>query len=407
MSISFQGVKNRYLGDGATTNFAFSFKVFSPDDVKVYFTEFDNITLVDPSEYLVVIEDTEGGEIQFLNDPPIDGQEIFLLSDTEVRQELELDNNSDLSLTQIENSLDRLTKYVLELNEKINRAAKAPIDFNNLEYVLPEPEAGKYLTWDGNLGRIRNSEGTVDPILADASGTNYDNSGSTLVAGNVEGAIDELDFKIESLDLGEDNTTSNSGTGLGLAQAKAGENLPFKSLLQRPDTSSNLGFFTSNTNDITINFPIALVSVTAIDELNAKLSADSLFTTGTPYGPITLNSSYAGRLKFYWTNRNIYYTWNGTDWISDLDPTLFLLGDIIKVGTVSNTSDSAQTFNFDLAFVNGSDSDISVVINRQVENSNLPLYATNITKSGFQINRTDSIDGTDVVNYIAINNFYL
>lgn len=34
----------------------------------------------------------------------------------------------------------------------------------------------------------------------------------------------------EESDLGEDNTTSNEGTGVGLAMPKSGVNLPFKSL---------------------------------------------------------------------------------------------------------------------------------------------------------------------------------
>jgi len=47
--------------------------------------------------------------------------------------------------------------------------------------------------------------------------------------------------------LGEDNTTSNSGTGNGWAQTKSGVNLPFKSLITTSPIST-----TVNTNDLTL-----------------------------------------------------------------------------------------------------------------------------------------------------------
>jgi len=35
------------------------------------------------------------------------------------------------------------------------------------------------------------------------------------------------------------------------------------------------------------------------------------------------------------------------------------------------------------------------------------MPAINITKSGFQIDRTDDINGTQTINYIAINKAYI
>lgn len=51
----------------------------------------------------------------------------------------------------------------------------------------------------------------------------------------------------ESSDLGEDNTTSNEGTGVGLAMPKSGVNLPFKSLKAGANVT-----ITYDTNSVTI-----------------------------------------------------------------------------------------------------------------------------------------------------------
>jgi hypothetical protein len=83
------------------------------------------------------------------------------------------------------------------------------------------------------------------------------------------------------------------------------------------------------------------------------------------------------------------------------------LSDFIKVGTVVNDSDSTQSYSFDSAFVAGSDSDIKVILNRGAADSGTALWATSITKSGFEINRSNAIDGSDNVQYIAINGSYL
>ena len=83
------------------------------------------------------------------------------------------------------------------------------------------------------------------------------------------------------------------------------------------------------------------------------------------------------------------------------------LADFMKVGTFSNNTDANQTITFPVAFSSGSDSDISVILNFQVSNSGLPLMAINITKTQFQVDRTDSINWTANCNWIAVNGFYL
>ena len=83
------------------------------------------------------------------------------------------------------------------------------------------------------------------------------------------------------------------------------------------------------------------------------------------------------------------------------------LGDVLKVGLNTTNNDAAYTVSFNTPFISGEDSDISVVINRQVSDTGAAMTAINITKTGFQIDRVNTINGNQTINYIAINGSYL
>lgn len=83
-----------------------------------------------------------------------------------------------------------------------------------------------------------------------------------------------------------------------------------------------------------------------------------------------------------------------------------LFSDVIKTGTISNTSDDSQSYTFDTPFVNGVDNDIQVVVARTAVNASSAFSVVATTKSGFTINRENSVSGTQVVRYIAINKYY-
>lgn len=99
-----------------------------------------------------------------------------------------------------------------------------------------------------------------------------------------------------------------------------------------------------------------------------------------------------------------------TDVESQLPPPITAitgLGDFFKVGRDTRNSDSAYTISFDTPFTAGTDADIFVVTNREVAGAGTAMFAYNVTKSGFSIDRDNAIDGDQTVAYIAINRAYL
>lgn len=78
---------------------------------------------------------------------------------------------------------------------------------------------------------------------------------------------------------------------------------------------------------------------------------------------------------------------------------VFAGGLVVQWGAFSNNLDTEQTVTFPMAFPNAC---FSVMTNRQAAGASAPICAINFTTTGFGVNRVDTIDGTETVNYIAV-----
>jgi predicted acyltransferase (DUF342 family) len=76
-------------------------------------------------------------------------------------------------------------------------------------------------------------------------------------------------------------------------------------------------------------------------------------------------------------------------------------GILLQWGTDTRNSDTAYTISFTTPFPNAC---FSVTTNRQKANAGSPMYAINITNTGFGIDRDDDINGTQSINYLAVGN---
>ena len=81
----------------------------------------------------------------------------------------------------------------------------------------------------------------------------------------------------------------------------------------------------------------------------------------------------------------------------------------IRAGRLFSTNDDAQIFTFDTPFLSddgSQDDDIVVQLNREISGQKVPIGATEVTLTGFTLNRDDAIDGTgtsEPFSYIAVN----
>lgn len=124
-----------YTGNGTTTEFAFTFRVFEQDDVKVILTDAagDETVLTLNSDYYVTLNDEQetnnGGYITYPR-PDADPlppnlpstKKITILGNIEYTQEVDLTNGGGFYPEVIESALDKMTMQLQQVKEVTDRA---------------------------------------------------------------------------------------------------------------------------------------------------------------------------------------------------------------------------------------------------------------------------------------------
>ncbi len=148
-------------GNGVTTAFPFTFKVFAGTDVQV--VEFDVATNVETiktitTHYTVSLNSDQdvnpGGTVNYLV-APATGKQVTLLSAIPALQDTDLVGGGGFYPQTIENSLDRLTALIQQLQELQSRSMLLPVSFN-LTALLPTPTPFNLLGWDGSGSELVN-----------------------------------------------------------------------------------------------------------------------------------------------------------------------------------------------------------------------------------------------------------
>ncbi len=162
---------SRHDGNGVSTVFGYTFKIFEEGDIAVYVDgELQTIT----TDYTVSgVGDTNGGDITFLVAPPVGGDNVVLRRTVAITQESEYPEGTKFPTQQITNDLDKRAMVEQQLDETFGRTLVAPVTELPLALLPPLTErANKYLAFDSG----------GDPIVVDAatpSGTSVTATGTT------------------------------------------------------------------------------------------------------------------------------------------------------------------------------------------------------------------------------------
>jgi hypothetical protein len=197
-----------FTGNGVTTAFPFSFKVFAQGEVLVVrantATGLESV-LVLGTDYTVSLnpnQNSNPGGTATLTAPLATGFTLVLTSALENLQPTDLTNQGGFYPAVINNALDRLTILVQQLAEKVARTLKlsvsAPIGVNP---ELPAPTPNGILGWNETASGITNlSPSTLATIVAygTAEADVFTGDGTTTVfaLSNDPGALNNLDVAI-------------------------------------------------------------------------------------------------------------------------------------------------------------------------------------------------------------------
>lgn len=128
MSLETNLSKELFKGNGSTKTFAFHFRAWTPQQVKVYVAQ-DGADVEVSSSCNIVLNDTAGGTVTFANAPGVDVN-IAIVREMPFLQEDRYVSGSRFDPHEIEDRFDQDCAERQELLEKISRALLAPVTSN-------------------------------------------------------------------------------------------------------------------------------------------------------------------------------------------------------------------------------------------------------------------------------------
>lgn len=158
MTISTTTTRQKFLGNGAQSVFAYTFLLPAVGQYSLYYTDTsDNITLISQSAYSVSgVANPAGGNVTYLpgGTPIASGTSITLVRNTPYIQTTELGNQGAYYPGVIESALDSLSMQIQQLKTLADLSFKAPLT-NPVVADVPtvENRASKYAAFDG-LGNL-------------------------------------------------------------------------------------------------------------------------------------------------------------------------------------------------------------------------------------------------------------
>ena len=127
MTVSSTNTKNSYSGDGSTTVFAYTFKIFDDDDITVILrtdaTGGETVQTKGTHYSVSGVGEAGGGNITFVT-APASGITVVLIRETALTQTTDYTPNDPFPASSHEDALDRLTLMVQDQQEELARSIK-------------------------------------------------------------------------------------------------------------------------------------------------------------------------------------------------------------------------------------------------------------------------------------------
>ncbi len=168
-----------YTGNGATTAFAYPFKILDDDDISVYKVLIATgvETLQTKTTHYTVdgVGDTGGGNVTFIT-APASTYKVIIVRNQPKTQEISYSTFDAFPAESHEEALDRCMMAIQELTEKMNRAILLPVGSTLTNLTLPDPTFNgdtylKLSTTAIDAIEIDTLSGTFADVSSDASPT--------------------------------------------------------------------------------------------------------------------------------------------------------------------------------------------------------------------------------------------
>ena len=299
MTVSSSTSKVSYNGNGSTTVFAYTFKVFDQDDLTVIVrsaTGTETTQTITTNYTVSGVGDAGGGNVT-MGTPPASGETLTILREQPLTQGLDLVPNDPFPAGSMEDSLDKLTFMVQTHEEEIARSIKASKTntITSTEFTVSAADrANKVFGFDGSgelavtqeLGTFRGDWGAstayaVRDLVKDTSTNNificvtaHTSSGSQPLTTNTDSAKWSLIVDAAAAATSATNAAA-SAAAAATSETNAGNSATAAASSQSAAATSASNASTSETN------AASSASAASTSETNAAASETAAGTSET------------------------------------------------------------------------------------------------------------------------------
>lgn len=191
MTVTGGYIPDTYAGDGSTTVFAYTFRIFADGDLLVELvnnTTAERTTQILTTDYTVSnAGEQSGGNVTFVT-APASGYTVVISRLIDVTQETEFPENGRFPAISTENALDKLTMISQAGTDASLRSIKLPVgtDTSTISTALPVPLPSEYLKWN-DTGTALISDNLDEATLAAIEDVLESAEGQALIEDYVSG----------------------------------------------------------------------------------------------------------------------------------------------------------------------------------------------------------------------------
>jgi len=156
---------SKYTGNGSTTEFSFNWKIFTETDITVTLETISTgaqTVLTFGTDYNLSFGDVAG--YVTLNTAPSADYYVIISRNVSDYQSKTYSTSTGFQGSEIENSFDKVSCNLQEIDYTLKRAIKSPVGSQSLDLTLPEPDAHKALKWNEAETGLENSTVNINAL---------------------------------------------------------------------------------------------------------------------------------------------------------------------------------------------------------------------------------------------------
>ena len=156
-----------YVGNGSTTQFAYTFRILDASHLTVIKTAVSgaDTTLTLTTDYTVDgVGNASGGNVTMVA-APATGEKITILRGVPLTQETDWQNQGPFYAETVEDAVDKLTMAAQQLDERLDRAVFLGASTTATNVTIPEPVAGRVLGWNAAETDLENQTVLAGAII--------------------------------------------------------------------------------------------------------------------------------------------------------------------------------------------------------------------------------------------------